>query len=62
MSGLPKTELDVVRVHSNGRIVIPVDVRKMLGIKDGDKVLLFRNLYNQVCLEKIREGPRGKFV
>ena len=62
MADLPKTELDVAKVHSNGRIVIPSDVRKTLGIKDGDKMLWFKNIYDQLCLEKIEAGkPKGRY-
>ena len=33
--------LDVSRVTSKGQVTIPVEMRRKLGVKDGDKVVFF---------------------
>jgi len=35
--------LDVSRVTSKGQVTIPVDMRRQLGIREGDKVLFINN-------------------
>jgi len=59
---LSKTEIDISRVHSNGRLVIPSEIRKDLGVGDGDKILWFRNGYGQLCVEKVTEKPKTRFI
>jgi len=41
MSKYQKTDstVDVSRVFGRGKTVIPSDVRKLLGLKDGDKIV-----------------------
>jgi len=33
-----KTDIAINKVHSNGRVQIPAEVREKLGIEDGDKI------------------------
>ena len=35
--------LEVARVSSKGQITVPIDIRKRLGIKEGDKVVFLEN-------------------
>jgi AbrB family looped-hinge helix DNA binding protein len=35
--------LDVSRVTSKGQVTIPIEMRRQLGIKEGDKVLFINN-------------------
>ena len=63
MADLPKTDIDIAKVHSNGRIVIPSEVRKKLGIEDGDKVLWFWIGVDQLCLEKVEQvKPKARYM
>ncbi len=41
--------MDVAKVTSKGQVTIPIDIRKKLGIKEGDK-LLFVEEGNRVIL------------
>jgi AbrB family looped-hinge helix DNA binding protein len=34
--------MNLARVSANGQITVPVDVRRNLGLKEGDKVLFFQ--------------------
>lgn len=34
---------DVARVSSKGQITVPIDIRKRLGLKEGDKVAFIEN-------------------
>jgi len=64
MAFLSKTDIDIAKVHSSGRVVIPSDVRKRLGIEDGDKVRWFWLGPNQeLCLEKVEQGkPEPRYT
>ena len=67
MAFLSKTDIAISKVHSNGRVIIPSDVRKKLDIEDGDKVLWFwLGIDQQLCLEKVKtvekDKPRGRYT
>ena len=42
--------MELAKITSKGQITIPVQVRKMLGVKDGDKVV-FWNDGNRIIIE-----------
>ena len=64
MAYLSKTAISIAKVHSNGRIIIPSDVRKRMGIEDGDRVLWFwSGIDERLCLEKVEQAkPRGRYT
>ena len=51
--------IDVMKVHGKGRIVIPQDARKEMGVKDGDKVAVYRDLQGRFFLSKIEASTKG---
>lgn len=61
MSQFPKgwKLIDVVKVHGHGRIVIPQDARKEMGIKDGDKVAVYRDFQGRFVFSKIESSTKG---
>jgi len=48
-------ELAVSRVFGRGKCSIPRDVREMLGVSDGDKILWYRNDRGEVCIRPVRK-------
>ena len=34
--------MNLARVSSNGQITVPIEIRRMLGLKSGDKILFFQ--------------------
>ncbi len=59
----------VATVSSKGQVVIPVEVRKQLGIEQGDKVLFILNEEGQVELKSVKyptvaslRGAAGKLA
>ena len=56
-----KTEIDISRVHSKGRVQIPVDVRKHLGIEDGDKIIWYREL-DKIYVEKVEKDKGIRYA
>lgn len=34
--------MNLAKISANGQITVPVEIRKMLGLKSGDKILFFR--------------------
>lgn len=58
-----KSVMDITKVHSNGRVQIPIDVRKELGLSDGDKVCWFQDSQGRVFIEKLgAEIIRGRYT
>jgi AbrB family looped-hinge helix DNA binding protein len=43
--------MDTVKVTSNGQVTIPVDFRKLLKIRPGNKVLFFQRENGDVVIE-----------
>ena len=58
-----KTVIDITKVHSNGRVQIPVEVRKDLELSDGDKVCWLQDSQGRVFIEKLGEKrKRGRYT
>jgi AbrB family looped-hinge helix DNA binding protein len=67
MKGRESIMLDVSRVTSKGQVTIPVEMRRKLGIKDGDKVVFMEEgnrivIANaaMVALKEIQEAFSGE--
>jgi AbrB family looped-hinge helix DNA binding protein len=43
--------MNLVRLSATGQITVPVEIRKLLGLKSGDKLLLFQNESGEVVLD-----------
>lgn len=59
--------MELAKVTSKGQITIPIEVRKMLGLKEGSKVLFFKRGNEVViknsamlALEEIQEAFEGE--
>jgi AbrB family looped-hinge helix DNA binding protein len=42
--------MNIVKLSSNGQITVPAEIRKLLGLKSGDKILLSQNRFGEVVL------------
>ena len=43
--------MNLVRLSANGQITIPAEIRKLLSLKSGDKILLYQNKSGEVVLD-----------
>lgn len=43
--------MNLVRLSANGQITVPAEVRKLLGLKSGDKILLYQNQSGEIVLD-----------
>jgi len=43
--------MNLVRLSANGQITVPTEIRKLLGLKSGDKILLYQNNSGQIVLD-----------
>jgi AbrB family looped-hinge helix DNA binding protein len=43
--------MNLVRLSSNGQITVPAEIRKLLGLKSGDKILMFQNKSGEVVID-----------
>lgn len=42
--------MNLAKISSNGQITVPVEIRRLLGLKSGDKVLFFQNKDGDVVI------------
>lgn len=42
--------MNLARVSANGQITVPAEIRRLLGIKSGDKILFFQNQNGEVVI------------
>lgn len=42
--------MNLAKVSANGQITLPVEIRRLLGLKSGDKVLFFQKQDGEVVL------------
>lgn len=50
--------MDVAKVTSKGQITIPIDIRRKLGVKEGDKILFIEEQGRVVMLNSSMEALR----
>ncbi len=43
--------MNLAKVSANGQITVPVEIRRMLDIKSGDKILFFRRPNGDVVID-----------
>lgn len=42
--------MNLAKISSNGQITVPVEIRKQLGLKSGDKILFFQNQNGEIVI------------
>lgn len=42
--------MNLAKISSNGQITVPIEIRRMLGVKAGDKILFFQNEAGDIVL------------
>lgn len=52
-------EVAVTKVFNNGKVTVPAEVRRMLGIVDGDRLVWYVNERGEAC---VRVARRQHFV
>ena len=42
--------MNLAKVSANGQITVPVEIRRLLGLKSGDKILFFQNQRGEIIV------------
>lgn len=42
--------MNLAKVSANGQITVPIEVRRMLGLKSGDKILFFQKRDGEIVI------------
>ena len=42
--------MNLVKISENGQITVPVEIRRLLGLKSGDKILFFQKPNGEVVI------------
>ena len=42
--------MNLAKISANGQITIPVEIRRYLGLKSGDKILFFQNQKGEIVV------------
>ena len=45
--------MNLAKISQNGQITVPVEIRRILGLKTGDKILFFQNEKGDVVLSNV---------
>ena len=43
--------MNLARVSPNGQVTVPIEIRRKLNIKEGDKILFFENANGEIVLQ-----------
>jgi AbrB family looped-hinge helix DNA binding protein len=43
--------MNLAKVSANGQVTIPVEIRRLLGLKSGDKILFFQNEDGEIVMD-----------
>ena len=43
--------MNLAKVSVNGQITVPVDIRRKLKVKEGDKLIFFENRYGEITIQ-----------
>ncbi|MCM1058012.1 MAG: AbrB/MazE/SpoVT family DNA-binding domain-containing protein [Firmicutes bacterium] len=42
--------MNLAKISANGQITVPIEIRKLLGLKSGDKILFFQKSNGEVVI------------
>lgn len=42
--------MNLAKISSNGQITVPIEIRRLLGLKSGDKILFFQNNNGEIVI------------
>ena len=51
--------MNLAKISSNGQLTLPIEIRKLLGIKPGDKVLFVRKETGEVVISNASNLSMG---
>ena len=51
--------MNLAKISSNGQITVPVEIRRLLGLKSGDKVLFFQNNNGEIVINNAQAAFEG---
>ena len=47
----------IAKITSKGQITVPAEMRELLGVKPGDKLIFERNANGEIFVRKVDESP-----
>jgi AbrB family looped-hinge helix DNA binding protein len=42
--------MNLAKISANGQITVPIEIRRLLGLKSGDKILFFQNQDGEIIV------------
>jgi len=52
--------MELAKISTNGQITVPIEIRKMLGVKAGDKLLFYQNEMGDVVVNNASNSTLEK--
>ena len=52
--------MNLVKLSANGQITVPIEIRKLLDLKSGDKILLYQNKSGEIVLDNASANALNK--
>ncbi len=51
--------MNLAKISANGQITVPVEIRRLLGLKSGDKILFFQKQDGEVVMSNASTQATG---
>ena len=42
--------MNLAKISANGQVTVPVEIRRLLGLKSGDKILFYQKQYGEIVM------------
>ena len=52
--------MNLVKLSANGQITVPAEIRKLLELKSGDKILIYQNKSGEIVLDNASANALSK--
>ncbi|WP_343209189.1 AbrB/MazE/SpoVT family DNA-binding domain-containing protein [Anaerolentibacter hominis] len=54
--------MNLAKISANGQITVPVEIRRRLGLKSGDKILFFQNQNGEIVVSNASATANKDFL
>lgn len=48
--------MNLAKISTNGQITVPIEIRRLLGLKSGDKILFCQNQHGEIVVSNASAG------
>jgi len=49
--------MNLAKISGNGQITVPMEIRRELNVKTGDKIIFIRNSRGEIIMQSLQQSP-----